>query len=83
MISRCLVPFAHKLSTLPKEEWAGAVKALPETCPHADCSPNVNCRALCADWARVQWRILNGKTSIPKTREARIEHLRTMMEAKP
>ncbi len=61
-ISRCLAPFAHKLSTLPKSDWKALVQSQPEQCPGQDCSREANCRKVCAEYARVQWQLLTAKT---------------------
>lgn len=53
-LTNCLGAFALRISRLPKTKWKAEIDRLPEVCPKG-CS--VNCRTVCADYARVQWRM--------------------------
>ena len=52
MVTRCQLPFLLILSKQGKAAAREAWKALPERCPHNDCSPGVDCRTACAQLAR-------------------------------
>jgi hypothetical protein len=51
MISRCLWPFVL-VFLRSRDEARKYYAALPETCPHSDCSAKANCRAVCSGWAK-------------------------------
>jgi len=56
-VSRCLGPAVRELAGRPRERWREYVDALPEQCPHGDCSAQPGCRAYVADYFRMQWRM--------------------------
>jgi len=56
-VSRCLGAAATELGGQPREQWKAYIDALPETCPHADCTASVGCRGVAGEYFRMQWRI--------------------------
>ena len=56
----CLAPFAKRLRDVPPtvEVWRALLAEQPEVCPKG-CT--TNCRTHCGDWARVQWRAMQGR----------------------
>lgn len=55
-VSRCLLPFAREFTPdrgVMRDRW----RALPETCPHDDCTAD-SCRQVCGEWAAMQFRII-------------------------
>lgn len=51
--THCLRDFAKRLQKIPASEWKSAVEAMPETCDRC----TTTCRQVCADYARMQWRM--------------------------
>jgi hypothetical protein len=49
MISRCALPNYKRIASLPTDQWADEIKALPAVCPHNDCSPGLNCTTAVRD----------------------------------
>lgn len=49
----CLSDFAKRLSATPREQWKALVESMPETCDRC----GTTCREVCADYARMQWRM--------------------------
>lgn len=56
-VSRCLGPALRALMGAPRAEWRWYIDALPERCPHGDCTAQPGCRAYVADYFRIQWRM--------------------------
>ncbi|PBJ83723.1 hypothetical protein CMZ84_04335 [Lysobacteraceae bacterium NML93-0399] len=56
-VSRCMGR-ALKIAEAPRATWADAIAAVPEACPHADCTGGQGCRARVADYLRIQWRMV-------------------------
>ena len=59
-VSRCMHQ-ALAIAQKPRAEWAAAIDALPATCPHADCTGGIGCRARIADYLRIQWRMISAR----------------------
>lgn len=53
----CLGDFAKRIAQLPLGQWKAEVEAMPERCERCD----TNCRAVCAEYARVQWRMAQNR----------------------
>lgn len=49
MISRCALQNYKRIALLPTAEWRPEMDALPEQCPHTDCSPGLTCRTAVYD----------------------------------
>lgn len=56
-ITYCLGDFAKRIARLPLSQWKAEVEAMPETCDRC----NTNCRQVCAEYARVQWRMAHNR----------------------
>ena len=56
-VSRCLGAAVRELAGRPRAEWRGYVEALPERCPHTDCTAQPGCRGYVAAYFRMQWRM--------------------------
>lgn len=56
-VSHCMGQ-ALAIAETPRPQWRDAIEALPEACPHADCTGGVGCRARVADYLRIQWRMI-------------------------
>ena len=56
-ISRCLGPAVQALAGKPRAQWREYLDALPERCPHGDCTAQPGCRGYVAAYFRVQWRV--------------------------
>jgi len=55
-VSRCLGPAVRALAGTPRAGWGAHISALPERCPHGDCTAQPGCRDYVAAYFRVQWR---------------------------
>lgn len=55
-VSRCLGPAVRALAGRPRQEWRAYMEALPEACPHGDCTAVPGCRGYVAGYFRMQWR---------------------------
>lgn len=64
-VTFCLGDFASRLRRLPQSHWKAELDRLPETC-NRGCSAD-NCREVCADYARMQWKMLAHKQKVKKT----------------
>ena len=62
MISHCLLPF---MRAMPKPLTADGIRTLlakqPEVCVRSDCMCAAGCRAVCREWAAVQWKCAQRK----------------------
>lgn len=56
-VSRCMGR-ALAIAETPRPQWRQAIEALPESCPAADCTGGIGCRARVADYLRIQWRMI-------------------------
>lgn len=56
-VSRCLGPALTALGAMPRADWRGYINALPEACPHSDCTQGQGCRAFVADRMRTVWQV--------------------------
>src|SRR5574337_573986 len=56
-VSRCLGPASDALGGIPRAQWKAYLDALPEACPHRDCTAKPGCRGYVSDYFRMQWRI--------------------------
>lgn len=55
-VCRCM-HHAARIMGSPRDAWKPLIEALPEVCPHSDCSPGAGCRAVVAEYLRTQYRI--------------------------
>ena len=53
-VTFCLGDFAKRLQRAPRSGWKEIVEAVPERCERG-CK--VDCREVCAEYARMQWRM--------------------------
>lgn len=53
----CLGDFAKRIARLPIAKWKAVVESMPETCERC----NTNCRQVCAEYARIQWRMAQNR----------------------
>jgi hypothetical protein len=67
-VSRCLHE-AQRIAALPMDQWAPEAKQLPEQCGNDDCTTG-NCRAVCQDWLRMQFRIRQGLARAKQAQKA-------------
>lgn len=63
-VSRCLGQAVAALGGVPREEWKAYLDALPETCPHPDCTTKLGCRGYVAEYFRMQWRIRGAQEQV-------------------
>lgn len=83
-VSRCLGPFADRINNLPRSHWKQLVDDQPEACPHSDCSEGAGCRAVCTEYAKMQWKIQvkleqdRRSKDAPVTPKARREHMKRL-----
>jgi len=54
-VSRCLGE-AIAITARPRGEWPELIEKIQDKCTHTDCTAT-NCREVCKEWLRMQWRI--------------------------
>lgn len=69
-VSRCLGPAVAALSGVERAHWKAYIDALPETCPHSDCTAQPGCRGLVAAYFRLQWNAQARRERAQKSRGA-------------
>jgi hypothetical protein len=56
-VSRCMQSALQIAQTLPRAQWGDVTAALPEACPHSDCTGETGCRERVRDYLRTQYRM--------------------------
>lgn len=61
-VSHCMRR-ALAIALRPRADWKEAIAELPEACPRTDCTGGVGCRKRVADYLRMQWRMLDARST--------------------
>lgn len=71
-VSRCLLPAVKALLGKHRSQWKSYIDALPEKCPHTDCTAKPGCRDYVAAYFRVQWHAQINREQMEKRKAVRV-----------